>query len=280
MVSLIATEVPRFLYQTNTRHSRLTALGAGLLQPVVQIWLRCSSFRTCQRQLLALAGKLPRVPTSGTGRETAEELAQITDFANQRYALRKSACLVRSLVLQYLLARHGLESVIRLGVRSVNDRREFHAWVEYQGQALNEDVPPSETFALLDWTRALETQAHATDTLYYDENCVICRRSALRLERQQRGGLEIIAVGCAEADNDLPGKAALQRSLHLRTGAGQWLTGLDAVLQAWSHTRWHWLLSPLRWPLLHSLAEVAFDGWELWHYRRLYGCPSCGDAGD
>ncbi|MCZ6828901.1 MAG: DCC1-like thiol-disulfide oxidoreductase family protein [Gammaproteobacteria bacterium] len=73
------------------------------------------------------------------------------------------------------------------------------------------------------------------------------------------------------------GAPLAEASLHLQTGAGEWLTGIDALIQAWSHTAWGWLFSTLRWPLLQPLARTSYQWYSQRRYQRLYGCPECTD---
>lgn len=56
-----------------------------------------------------------------------------------RYVPLKANCLRQSLVIWWLLARHGLESEIRFGVKT-NPAEEFaaHAWVECDGVNLSD----------------------------------------------------------------------------------------------------------------------------------------------
>ena len=124
-------------------------------------------------------------------------------------------------------------------------------------------------------TRCLQGTPTA-DTLYYDDQCRICWRYARRLARLQNGGLSLVPITQAVAEPGMPGHLALKRQLHLKTAQGQWLTGLDAALRAWSHTRRAWLFKPLGWPPIHGLASIVYDAWELWRYRSLHGCGTCG----
>ena len=47
-------------------------------------------------------------------------------------------CLARALTLTRVLARRGVVSDLRIGVRPENRRLEAHAWVEWMGTALND----------------------------------------------------------------------------------------------------------------------------------------------
>ncbi len=63
--------------------------------------------------------------------------------------------------------------------------------------------------------------------------------------------------------------------LHLKTSSGDWMSGVDATVKAWSHTRWGFLFSVLRWPLIGPLADRAYRYWARKRYQRLYGCDRC-----
>ncbi len=46
-------------------------------------------------------------------------------------------CLSRSLVLWWLLRRHGIETLFRIGIRKHAEEIQAHAWIEYQGRPVN-----------------------------------------------------------------------------------------------------------------------------------------------
>jgi Transglutaminase-like superfamily len=58
--------------------------------------------------------------------------------AAEHYGLTRSTCLEESLALWYLLGRQNINSRIRIGVRRQAGEFEAHAWVEYEGEALNQ----------------------------------------------------------------------------------------------------------------------------------------------
>jgi hypothetical protein len=51
----------------------------------------------------------------------------------------RAKCLPAALTLQTLLARAGIASELRLGVRKRGTRLEAHAWIEHRGVALMEE---------------------------------------------------------------------------------------------------------------------------------------------
>jgi hypothetical protein len=58
--------------------------------------------------------------------------------AAEHHGLMRTTCLEESLALWYLLGRQNISSSIRIGVRTQAGKFEAHAWVEYQGEALNQ----------------------------------------------------------------------------------------------------------------------------------------------
>jgi hypothetical protein len=59
------------------------------------------------------------------------------------------SCLTRSLSLMYLLARRGVATELKLGGRLHSGAFAAHAWVEYDGVALNDQAGQRHEYALL-----------------------------------------------------------------------------------------------------------------------------------
>ena len=125
-----------------------------------------------------------------------------------------------------------------------------------------------------------------TAILYYDGRCGLCAREIARLERLRDDGLALCDIHTIDAEPDPgePDRDTRLRTLHLRTDDGRWLTGADANVAAWRHTRYGWLWGWLRWPLLRRIVDPVYAHWAAWRYRRLYGdgCAtgSCNVSGE
>ena len=94
----------------------------------------------------------------------------------------------------------------------------------------------------------------------------------------QRWGDEQLSLVDLHSVPDRPGEPSRLvklTTLHMQTSSGEWLTGVDATVQAWRHTRWGWLFGILRWPLVGPVANLVYDSWARYRYRRLYGCSDC-----
>jgi predicted DCC family thiol-disulfide oxidoreductase YuxK len=117
-----------------------------------------------------------------------------------------------------------------------------------------------------------------TDTLFYDGNCPLCMREVRLLQRIADSGLALVDLHEVPDHAGEPTRLEKLGTLHLRTAQGRWLTGVDATVQAWSHTRWGPFFKILRWPLVGPLADLAYRYWARKRYQRLYGCGDCADA--
>ncbi len=116
------------------------------------------------------------------------------------------------------------------------------------------------------------------DTLYYDGRCPLCMKEIAKLESLGDPSLQLTDIHTVERDNSQPDRDTLLRQLHLRTADDRLLTGLDANIAVWQHTRYGFLLRWLRWPGIRQLADALYDRWALWRYRRLYGDQYQEDA--
>ena len=101
-------------------------------------------------RLLAAAARADAAPTDRIdGAERARQLVLAVDRAAE-YGLFRPTCLVRSLALERMLEREGIEGgVVRIGARHRNGRPEMHAWIEICGTAIGERPEVTNTFTPL-----------------------------------------------------------------------------------------------------------------------------------
>ena len=88
----------------------------------------------------------PSVAALADKTQTARKIARLVRAA-ANHGLYPANCLEQSLVLWFMLERHGLESKIRFGARKENDQMLAHAWIECEGIALNEDRGVEQRYA-------------------------------------------------------------------------------------------------------------------------------------
>lgn len=114
------------------------------------------------------------------------------------------------------------------------------------------------------------------DTLFYDGQCPLCAKEIATLKKLEKGNLVFADVHAQDDSKGmLPEREALLRRLHLLTGDGDWVIGLNATVRAWSHTRLGFLFKPLLWPLIYPLITRFYASWADRRYQRKYDCDAC-----
>ena len=124
-------------------------MQAELLFVLTWTGLRIVGFRRCQNLLSRLA---TRHHTRGSVADVSSSTLRTVSMvrAAARHTLGKPTCLSQSLVCWTLLRRQGIESDLRIGTRRESGKFEAHAWVEYQGQVLNDRPDVRQRFAAFD----------------------------------------------------------------------------------------------------------------------------------
>lgn len=92
-----------------------------------------------------VAALLRFVPGKPSPALAPARLAELVEAAG-RHHYRRMTCLTRSLALQALLRRQGVEADLRIGVRREDGRLQAHAWVEHAGVPLGEREGVDRTF--------------------------------------------------------------------------------------------------------------------------------------
>jgi hypothetical protein len=111
---------------------------AVTLLPRIAFSLRFRGFKKTRE---ALQKKLSPGSLKETGKEkTAEKVEKTCRMvkAAAHHGLVRPSCLAESLALWYLLQRRSIPARLRIGVRKLPEKFEAHAWVEYEGAALNQ----------------------------------------------------------------------------------------------------------------------------------------------
>lgn len=108
------------------------------------------------------------------------------------------------------------------------------------------------------------------NTLYYDGACPLCSAEMNRLQRLSDDGLCLIDVHSAARDTLPEDPHRLLEVLHMETADGRLLTGVDANVAAWQHTRWGLLFRWMRWPVIRSVADFVYGIWARRRYNKMY----------
>ena len=119
------------------RPARSLFLRATVLLPLVAVSLRWRGFRATQATLQRSLLNDNQEREAALVTKSAAMIAHMVNAAD-RHGLVHPSCLAKSLTLWWLLARQGISSHLRIGIRKKEEKFEAHAWVERDGIALNE----------------------------------------------------------------------------------------------------------------------------------------------
>ena len=132
-------DLARFL-RALARPTRLSALRAVVDGVVVAATLRRSGLRPLLERGARTFGKSDLESTIAVARAVDDGMG-ILPFA--------PTCLRRSMTLMRELERQRLTATLRIGVRTVGDRVEAHAWVQAGDRVVNDDAETVATYAEL-----------------------------------------------------------------------------------------------------------------------------------
>lgn len=102
------------------------------------------------RRLQGLLSRWPVKKPQGASEEKTFTVAQAQGRWVQvaaRHGLYRATCLPQSVALWWLLRCRGIGTDLRVGVKPGADGLEAHAWVELQGQPLNDDLEVHRRFS-------------------------------------------------------------------------------------------------------------------------------------
>ena len=130
------------------RPARGLFLRACVLLPLISISLRWRGFRKTKASLEHFLS-VPYGSQNPDAQARALLTAQMVRAA-AHHGIGDPACLEVSLALWWLLARQGIASELRVGVRKEGERFEAHAWVECGEATLNESETEHHHYAAFD----------------------------------------------------------------------------------------------------------------------------------
>lgn len=120
-----------------TPQERIMLAQAAMLIPLISIGLRVLGRQRLMRWLDRLGRSAGRARPTEQLLDYARRAAYLTNAAAGRRFLQ-ATCLQRSIALWWLLQREGIETRLVLGARKVQGEFQAHAWVEYEGEVLND----------------------------------------------------------------------------------------------------------------------------------------------
>src|SRR5258708_29416090 len=121
---------------------------ASVLLPATALGVRTIGFRRWTAYLIKHSPD-PSIPLKDRPSNIVRRqfsICRIVRAASIRGPFRAN-CLQHSVVLWWLLCHNGIESHLRIGARKQEDVFEAHAWVELEGEALNDSPDVRKRFA-------------------------------------------------------------------------------------------------------------------------------------
>ena len=133
------------------RQDRALISQAALILPLTEIGLRVFGFRRWKRIIENFVPGRQRCQSVPDGqiRERAVRTARAVRSA-ELHGLSRPNCLERSMALWWMLRREGVDVDLEIGARNQGGRFEAHAWIELDGQVLNDDVEVRTHYARFD----------------------------------------------------------------------------------------------------------------------------------
>ena len=107
------------------------------------------------------------------------------------------------------------------------------------------------------------------DQLFYDGECPICNAEVKQLKKLADASLGFVDIN-DQVDSTLD-QEALSTQLHVLKSDGQWVTGVEANVLVWQHTRYAGLARLLLLPGIKQLSELGYRVWLIyyqWHRKR------------
>jgi len=119
------------------RAERRAVIVTAILVPATHLLIRVINYRQTMALAAWTAARWPRRQPVADTQLVINQLRLATARV-QRYSPLPGNCLSRSIVLWWRLRRRGLEPDLRLGVSLAGGTFAAHAWVEHEGQVLND----------------------------------------------------------------------------------------------------------------------------------------------
>ena len=129
-----------------TPQERHVFLLAVMLTPLVKLGLHALGWQRLMRLLERSGSSRAQHPPAPQTHDYVRRTAYIVNAAASRRLVR-GTCLQRSIVLWWLLQCDGIETRLMLGSRKEQGRFQAHAWVEHEGEIINDRSEIREEFA-------------------------------------------------------------------------------------------------------------------------------------
>lgn len=119
-------------------------LSAFLLLPLCCLFLQLLGFNRTR----SIVARIRPSQFSHSKKEALELGYQTSRLVSVavKYGIYQPTCLAHSIALWVLLLRQGIDANLRIGVQSINNNFNAHAWIELNGDVLNDSADVSQRF--------------------------------------------------------------------------------------------------------------------------------------
>ncbi len=151
-------------FQNRLPEERLLILQAAVFMPLTSLGLRFLGFRRWKEwvEKWSPPGNPPRFRSGEAGQEIAQRRIRAVRSA-ELHGLGTPNCLERSLALWWLLRRDGIDAELHIGAAKRDGRFEAHAWVEWDGQVLNDSADVHRHYMRFDAPIAAGAAGHSAE---------------------------------------------------------------------------------------------------------------------
>lgn len=138
-------------FRNRPAEDRGLILRAAAILPLTEIGLRVFGFQRWKELIEKFSPTEQRIPSlpADIQREKAIRFERAVRSA-QLHGLTRPNCLERSMALWWMLRRQGLGGELHIGARKEGGRFEAHAWVELDGEILNDSPEVHHHYARFD----------------------------------------------------------------------------------------------------------------------------------
>lgn len=136
-----------------TGHERLLLARVSVMLPLVDASLRIAGFQRTYNWLMRLASRSnsENDPNLASLARTAQSIG----LARNQFPRYRPTCLPQSLVLWHLLRSEGMAAELNIGVRKADNEFSAHAWIEVDGQVINDAPDVANQYTRVDLKEAL-----------------------------------------------------------------------------------------------------------------------------
>jgi hypothetical protein len=137
-------------YRALDAEARKLFRGSVVLLAMIRVSLRSRGYQKTQYWLQQRSEQRVLATSSNlsAGQQVTLTCRMVRSAAH--YGFIRPTCLEESLVLWYFLRGYGLAPKLRIGVHKADGKFEAHAWVEHEGETLNQSGEVHKHYAAFD----------------------------------------------------------------------------------------------------------------------------------